>query len=162
METRTWINGLISQGVLCKQYTDKANNCHSRFELFKLASDVNGVRYLCEMQLKGCGLPYEVIKFEFANFINGKCHVEHQTKLGYYSSEIFCGLRKNVIPSRSSIMTFLDCIAEVEVEPYSHLRIFADKNSKLSIRCPDTSVCKVEAWGAGISAPNNVVIINKA
>jgi hypothetical protein len=59
-------------------------------------------------------------------------------------------------------MTFLDCIAEVEVEPYSHLRIFADKNSKLSIKCPDTSVCKVEAWGAEISAPNNVVIINKA
>lgn len=152
-----WIKEVSDTGNLCDDYQGRVRRSVSNKQLFDIATDANGMSYLCEMRAKGHALPYSVIKSRFGNFINGKCVVSHGTK-DPYSSSIYCEHDGEVM-ANTNIMTFLGCKSTVMVGDGSVTYIFADSNTELSVICSSMGKAIVRYWGEKPSAVGDVELI---
>ena len=47
---------------LCDKYSEMWDNCKSKKQLFDLATDSNGIPYICESMVEGWGLTPDFIK----------------------------------------------------------------------------------------------------
>lgn len=145
-----WLNGIIQAGELCSDYENKVNKAVSNKRLMDIVLDANGVSYLCEMSNKGFKLPYEVITGRFNNFINGKYVSSHSRRGGIgYTSEMFCR-HNGKITARTTLLVLLGCDCNVVV-PNNHIvRIYADENTSLDVKCGLNSKAIVEYWSSDL------------
>lgn len=150
MKTIDWLRGIIESGLLCEEYTNKANKVKGKKALFDLVCDSNGVSFLCEMRAKGFPLDYDVIKEEFGRYINGKCKpsFETPTMTSTYTSSLYCNLGgEEAIVVDTTLACLLGCECEVRIAPFNFSRICLDQNSKIKLFCPPTSKVIIETWG---------------
>ena len=68
---------------LCEKYSEMWDNCKSKKQLFDLATDSNGIPYICEAMVDGWGVTPEFISENFKTFINGRYTSQHH---GYTSA----------------------------------------------------------------------------
>lgn len=68
---------------LCEKYSEMWDNCKSKKQLFDLATDSNGIPYICEAMVEGWGVTPEFISDNFKTFINGRYISQHN---GYTSA----------------------------------------------------------------------------
>ena len=68
---------------LCDKYSELWDNCKSKKQLFDLATDSNGIPYICESMVEGWGVTPEFISEKFKTFINGRYISQHN---GYTSA----------------------------------------------------------------------------
>lgn len=156
-----WIDKVVLADELCANYYEKVTKAVSNKRLADLATDANGMTYLCEMEAKGLALPYEVITSRFGNFINGKYIAEHINETGgKYTSAIYC-CYKGEIKGDITLLTLLGCDATIYVEENSIMQIYLDKNSKAKIVCPLNSKALVFYWGRKPICSGDVEIVKE-
>ena len=68
---------------LCEKYSEMWDNCKSKKQLFDLATDSNGIPYICEAMVEGWGVTPDFISEKFKTFINGRYISQHN---GYTSA----------------------------------------------------------------------------
>ena len=68
---------------LCDKYSEMWDNCKSKKQLFDLATDSNGIPYICEAMVEGWGVTPDFISEKFKTFINGGYISQHN---GYTSA----------------------------------------------------------------------------
>ena len=68
---------------LCDKYSELWDNCKSKKQLFDLATDSNGIPYICESMVEGWGVTPDFISEKFKTFINGRYISQHN---GYTSA----------------------------------------------------------------------------
>ena len=68
---------------LCEKYSEMWDNCKSKKQLFDLATDSNGIPYICEAMVEGWGVTPDFISDNFKTFINGRYISQHN---GYTSA----------------------------------------------------------------------------
>lgn len=155
MRFREWIDSVNSN--VCSQYKSRVINSHSKEDFIKLALDVNGGYFLCDMTQKGYGLPYTTILKDFKNYINGNYIAEFTPKKHSFTSTMYCCYADNDSINISTTHTLiLGCKSKIIIQPYDYVHIYADKNCDLDIYCPNTSNAHVEYWeGAKIQINNS-------
>ena len=153
MTFKDWINKVIDSGNLCSEYTDKVHEAKSKKALMDIVLDANGSKFLCEMDENGMALPYETIKKEFGNYINGRYVAEYTTKNGgHYNSSIYCCYEESECLVDTTVATMLGCKTTIMMNDNDYVKIIADKNCELTIKCQESTRCSVEySEGAKIS-----------
>lgn len=152
MKTFDWIQHIIAEGKLCDQYTDKVQKAVSKKALADIALDYNGASFFCEMEQAGYPIDYDVLKKEFAPFINGKYRSEHDTKSGItYTTSLWCRYNDDYeILVDTTVATLLDCELDVVIPENHYTTLFVNKSCKLRIFCMDGAMCNVYYWGDAI------------
>lgn len=145
-----WLNELEERELLCEDYSSRIANAKSKKQLVDLGLDANGISYLCEMQQKGCALPYETILSEFKNFINGNYIFESEPSSDgvTYTCELYCCYHSDDhVDVRTTAVTFLGCVVRLILTPNSVSKIYLDTNSSVEIVCPPSAKSKVYLYG---------------
>lgn len=145
-----WLNELEERGLLCEDYSSRIAKAKSKRQLVDLGLDANGISYLCEMQQKGCPLPYETILSEFKNFINGNYIFESEPNDNgaTYTCELYCCYSSDDhVDVRTTAITFLGCVARIILNPNSVSKIYLDTNCKVEIICPPSAKSQVYLYG---------------
>lgn len=144
---KDWLNKIIEADKLCSQYIDKVQVARNKKQIADIGLDANGASYLCKMKSLGYELPYEVIKEEFAPFINGRYIAKLASKNGgEYSSATYCEFGEKTVIIESTITTFLGCSLDVYVLDYGYSQLYVDKNCKINIHCGKGAQCVVDFW----------------
>lgn len=144
---KDWLNKIIEADKLCSQYIDKVQVARNKKQIADIGLDANGACYLCKMQSLGYELPYEVIKKEFAPFINGRYIAKLASKNGgEYSSATYCEFDEKTVIINATITTFLGCSLAVYIPEYSYSQLYVDGGSKITIHCPKNAHCMVDFW----------------
>lgn len=148
-----WIDKVISNGKLCEEYTAKVGDARSKKALMDIVLDANGCKFLCEMDENGIALPYETIKREFGAYINGRYVAEYTAKNGgHYNSSIYCCYEEGECLVETTVATMLGCKTTIVMNDNDYVKIIADKNCDLTIKCQESTRCSVEySDGAKIS-----------
>lgn len=148
-----WIDKVISNGKLCEEYTAKVDDARSKKALMDIVLDANGCKFLCEMDENGISLPYETIKREFGAYINGRYVAEYTSKNGIrYNSSIYCCYDGVECLIGTTVATMLGCKTTIVMNDNDYVKIIADRNCDLVIKCQDSTRCSVEySDGAKIS-----------
>lgn len=156
MNYKEWMSNIQSSGNLCSSYCDKVNGALSKKNIVDVVLDSNGVSFLMEMQSKGFELPYDVILGEFGNYINGKYVAEFKNEKGNgYKSCIYCCYEYDINVT-TTLVSILGCNSDVYIRDNSVVRLYLDKNCKVRIHCPSSSLCMVEYWkGAEVEVIGN-------
>lgn len=145
-----WLNELEERELLCEDYSSRIAKAKSKKQLVDLGLDANGISYLCEMQQKGCALPYETILSEFKNFINGNYIFESEPSNDgvTYTCELYCCYHSDDhVDVRTTAVTFLGCVVRLILTPNSVSKIYLDTNSSVEIVCPPSAKSKVYLYG---------------
>ena len=162
-----WINNIIGKGLLCKEYTDKLVQAHSKLKIMDIVLDANGVSWLPEMDSKGYPLPYDTILREFKSYINGNYIAEFKNEQGggYTSSLYCCYSESDTVDVTSTLAVFLGCSGtKIQVRENSVTHLYIDKNCDVSVFCPDSSHVYIDCWpNANVKVSGNVnnVIIKR-
>lgn len=153
MTFKDWIDKVIDSGNLCEEYTDKVHEAKSKKALMDIVLDANGSKFLVEMDEHGISLPYDTIKREFGAYINGRYVSEYTTKNGgHYNSSIYCCYEESECLVDTTVATMLGCKTTIVMNDNDYVKIIADKNCELTIKCQDSTRCSVEySEGAKIS-----------
>ena len=153
MTFKEWIDKVISSGNLCDEYTNKVYDAKSKKALMDLCLDPNGVKFICEMDEHGITLPYETIKKEFGAFLNARYVAEYTSKNGVsYTSSIYCCYEEDECIVGTTLVTMLGCKTTIVMNDNDYVKIIADKNCDLTIKCQESTRCSVEySDGANIS-----------
>lgn len=156
-----WIDKVVLADELCAKYYDKVQKSVSNKQLVDLATDSNGISYLCETSAKGLPLPYEVITSRFGSFINGRYVAQHEsTKDGSYDSKIYCCYQGD-IEGNTTLLAVLGCNGTVLVEENHIMQIYVDKNSTMKVVCPLSSKAIVHYWGKKPICSGNIELIKE-
>lgn len=153
MTFQEWIDKVISNGKLCEEYTGKVYDAKSKKALMDIVLDANGSKFLCEMDEHGMTLPYDTIKREFGAYINGRYIAEYTTKRGgRYNSSVYCCYNDDECLVETTIVTMLGCKTTIVMNDNDYVRIIADKNCDLIVKCQESTRCSVEySEGAKVS-----------
>lgn len=156
-----WIDKVVLADELCAKYYDRVQKSVSNKQLVDLATDSNGISYLCETSAKGLPLPYEVITSRFSSFINGRYVAQHRsTDGGNYDSKIYCCYQGD-IKGDTTLLAVLGCTANIIVNDNHIMQIYVDKNSAVKVDCPLNSKAIVHYWGKKPKYSGNVELIKE-
>lgn len=140
MKFTDWIDNIIESGNLCDEYIEKVRKAISKKQIMDIVLDANGQTFLCEMQNKNIGLPYETIINEFGNYINGRYIATIDNK---YTSTLYCcyGMG-NEVTIESTITIFLGCSnLHIKIPSNQRCELTFDRNcNNIVIDCPKTSI----------------------
>lgn len=115
---------------LCKEYTDKWDECKDKKDLINTVLDSNGVEFLCDGVQFKWGLTSKFIKENFADFINGNYLCKNPKG---YSTELFCKYQGE-INVRSTIVVVIDSTVTLIVPPNAFVKVYAVGRSQFHIR----------------------------
>lgn len=150
MRYSDWLNEIQKNGNLCGAYSEKVNSAMNKLQLINLALDTNGINYLQEMQSKGFPLPYSVLTNDFYPYINGKYTAEFKNENNRgYTSCMYCCWQDDIYVE-TTLVTVLNCDCNIHIGNNSVVRIYLDKNCKVRIFCPKSSICMVDYWGDAV------------
>lgn len=150
MTFNEWINAIMSNGMLCSEYTDKVKKAFSKKQLMDIVMDANGLNYLAEMEQRGYPLPYETILKEFNGYINGRYTYESKpNQRGHtYTTEIYCCYNdEDHIDVNTTAISLLGCKTTLNIDKFKIVSIYLDTNCDVKINCPEMTSCNVYKYG---------------
>lgn len=160
-----WIDELVSNNLLCKEYQKKFNDAQSKKQIMDIVLDANGVSFMQEMQSCGHAFPYNDILDQFGAYLNGRYVYHHGFGKYEYSSAMYCCYcGDNVVVSTTSVAVLGCCGTTFEIKDYDVAKLYVDSNSDITIKCNGHSKCYVDLWKGGkvsIEGDNNNVIITE-
>lgn len=96
---------------LCDEYKRRWNACKNSADFAKLASNIEGMRFMADSSAYGWGLSTEFLSSFLKDHINGKAVIEQDG----YTGEIYVGF-KGKTKINATLTLFIDCDCEVEVD----------------------------------------------
>ena len=126
---------------LCDKYSELWDGCNTKKQLFDLATDSNGIPYICKSMVEGWGVTPEFISEKFKTFVNGRYISQHN---GYtsamYVEKFFI---EPLLVSTTNVIV-IACEGVIEVPENTICNIFiVDSDVVVS----GTGVCYVKAYG---------------
>lgn len=126
---------------LCEKYSELWDGCNTKKQLFDLATDSNGIPYICKSMVEGWGVTPEFISEKFKTFINGRYISQHN---GYtsvmYVEKFFI---EPLVVSTTNVIV-IACEGVIEVPENTVCNIFiVDSDVVVS----GNGVCYVKAYG---------------
>ena len=126
---------------LCEKYSEMWDNCKSKKQLIDLATDSNGIPYVCESIVEGWGVTPEFISENFKTFINGRYVSQHN---GYTSAMYVERFFVEPVVVKTTNLVVIACEGVIEVPENTVCNIFIVE-SDVVIR--GTGVCYVKTYG---------------
>ena len=157
METINWINKLVEEGSVCKEYADRIKEAKSKKDFFDFACEVDGAKFLTKQSWLRKDLPLESIAKDFKNFINGKCKPELKGKIsdGTYTSSIYCLYNEDLVLD-TTVTVLLGYCGKITVRENSTVIIIADNTTEFCLDCDTLKGSKAMMYG-GMIAPEEVI-----
>lgn len=157
METINWINRLIEEGSVCKEYADRIRDAKSKKDFFDFACEVEGAKFLTKQLWLRKDLSLETIAKEFKNFINGKCKPELKGIGGSstYTSSLYCLYNEDLVLDTTVTVLFGYC-GKITVRENSTVIIIADNTTEFCLDCDTSKGSKAIMYG-GMIAPEEVI-----
>ena len=126
---------------LCDKYSELWDNCKSKKQLFDLATDSNGIPYICESMVEGWGITPDFISEKFKTFINGRYISQHN---GYtsamYAEKFFI---EPLVVSTTNVIV-MACEGAIEIPENIVCNLFI-VNSDVMVS--GSGVCYVKTYG---------------
>ena len=126
---------------LCEKYSELWDNCKSKKQLFDLATDSNGIPYICEAMVEGWGVTPDFISEKFKTFINGRYISQHN---GYtsamYVEKFFI---EHLVVSTTNVIV-MACEGAIEIPENIVCNLFI-VNSDVMVS--GSGVCYVKTYG---------------
>lgn len=134
METINWINRLIEEGSVCKEYADRIRDAKSKKDFFYFACEVEGAKFLTKQLWLRKDLSLETIAKEFKNFINGKCKpvLKSRSSDDTYTSSFYCDYDED-IEVDTTVTVLLGCCSKIKVKDGNVAIIIADNSTHYCI-----------------------------
>lgn len=157
METINWINRLIEEGSVCKEYADRIRDAKSKKDFFDFACEVEGAKFLTKQSWLRKDLPLESIAKDFKNFINGKCKLELKGIDGSstYTSSLYCLYNEDLVLD-TTVTVLLGYCGKITVRENSTVIIIADNTTEFCLDCDTSKGSKAIMYG-GMIAPEEVI-----
>lgn len=157
METINWINRLIEEGSVCKEYADRIRDAKSKKDFFDFACEVEGAKFLTKQLWLRKDLSLETIAKEFKNFINGKCNLELKGIDGSstYTSSLYCLYNEDLVLD-TTVTVLLGYCGKITVRENSTVIIIADNTTEFCLDCDTSKGSKAIMYG-GMIAPEEVI-----
>ena len=126
---------------LCDKYSELWDGCNTKKQLFDLATDSNGIPYICKSMVEGWGVTPEFISEKFKTFINGRYISQHN---GYTSSMYVEKFFIEPLVVSTTNVIVIACEGVIEVPENTICNIFiVDSDVFVS----GNGVCYVKAYG---------------
>ncbi len=158
----------IREGDVCDGYKERLNEASTLKEVMDIAMDVNGMEWLCFQS------QYSYFDFRDAllhlapSFINGKHTASYMNDKGNgYTTSLYVGdkdVKRTDVEVDSTIACFLRMSADVYIRKNNFVRIYADKDTSITLHLDKNAKCEVNVSGNGIvliddkSESSNVLI----
>ena len=126
---------------LCEKYSEMWDNCKSKKQLFDLATDSNGIPYICEAMVEGRGDTPEFISENFKTFINGRYISQHK---GYTSAMYVERFFIEPLVAKTTNVVIMACEGVVEIPENVVCNLFI-VNSNVVVS--GSGVCYVKTYG---------------
>lgn len=126
---------------LCDKYSELWDNCTTKKQLIDLATDSNGIPYICEAMVEGWGITPEFISEKFKTFVNGRYISQHTG----YTSELY--VEKFFIEplvARTTNLVIMGCEGVVHIPNGIVCNLFI-VNSNISVT--GSGICYVQTYG---------------
>ena len=126
---------------LCDKYSELWDGCNTKKQLFDLATDSNGIPYICKSMVEVWGVTPEFISEKFKTFVNGRYISQHN---GYTSSMYVEKFFIEPLVVSTTNVIVIACEGVIEVPENTICNIFiVDSDVVVS----GTGVCYVKAYG---------------
>lgn len=126
---------------LCEKYSEMWDNCKSKKQLFDLATDSNGIPYICEAMVDGWGVTPEFISENFKTFINGRYTSQHH---GYTSAMYIERFFIEPLVAKTTNLVIIACEGVVNIPEDVVCNLFI-VNSDVVLS--GSGVCYVKTYG---------------
>lgn len=126
---------------LCEKYSEMWDNCKSKKQLFDLATDSNGIPYICEAMVEGWGVTPDFISEKFKTFINGRYISQHN---GYTSAMYVEKFFIEPLVVKTTNLVVIACEGVIEVPDNTVCNLFVVESDVAVI---GDGVCYVKAYG---------------
>ena len=126
---------------LCEKYSEMWDNCKSKKQLFDLATDSNGIPYICEAMVDGWGVTPEFISENFKTFINGRYTSQHH---GYTSAMYVERFFIEPLVAKTTNLVIIACEGVVNIPENVVCNLFI-VNSDVVVS--GSGVCYVKTYG---------------
>ena len=126
---------------LCEKYSEMWDNCKSKKQLFDLATDSNGIPYICEAMVDGWGVTPEFISENFKTFINGRYTSQHH---GYTSAMYVERFFIEPLVAKTTNLVIIACEGVVNI-PEDVVCNLSIVNSNVVVS--GSGVCYVKTYG---------------
>ena len=115
---------------LCDRYKGEWDSCTTPRELYDMATDINGLEYLCDATTFGWGGPFDCnyIKERFSDFVNGA----YKRDKDGYTTALYCAY-EGLVTARDTVVCLLDCKGSVIVPPNEFVTIMVGAGSDVYI-----------------------------
>ena len=126
---------------LCDKYSEMWDNCKSKKQLFDLATDSNGIPYICEAMVEGWGVTPDFISEKFKTFVNGRYISQHN---GYTSAMYVEKFFIEPLVVKTTNLVVIACEGVIEVPENTVCNLFVVESDVSVI---GNGVCYVKAYG---------------
>lgn len=136
---------------LCEKYSELWDNCKSKKQLFDLATDSNGIPYICEAMVEGWGVTPEFISKNFKTFINGRYISQHN---GYTSAMYVEKFFIEPLEANTTNLIVMACEGVIEI-PENVVCNLSIVNSDVVVS--GSGVCYVKEYGSNEIKYNDTI-----
>ena len=136
---------------LCDKYSELWDNCKSKKQLFDLATDSNGIPYICEAMVEGWGVTPDFISEKFKTFINGRYISQHN---GYTSAMYVEKFFIEPLVANTTNLIVMACEGVIEIPENVVCNLFI-VNSDVVVY--GSGVCYVKEYGSNEIKYNDTV-----
>ena len=126
---------------LCDKYSELWDNCKTKKQLIDLATDSNGIPYVCESMAEGWGVTPEFISENFKTFINGRYTSQHN---GYTSAMYVERFFIEPLVAKTTNLVIIACEGVVNI-PEDVVCNLSIVNSNVVVS--GSGVCYVKTYG---------------
>src|SRR5574344_1854404 len=126
-------------------------NCKSKKQLFDLATDSNGIPYICESMVEGWGITPDFISENFKTFINGTYISQHN---GYTSAMFIEKFFIEPLVANTTNLIVMACEGVIEI-PENVVCNLSIVNSNVVVS--GSGVCYVKEYGSNEIKYNDTI-----
>lgn len=126
---------------ICEKYSELLDGCNTKKQLFDLATDSNGIPFICEAMVDGWSVTPELISENFKTFINGRYISQHK---GYTSAMYVERFFIEPLVAKTTNVVIMACEGVVEIPENVVCNLFI-VNSNVVVS--GYGVCYVKTYG---------------
>ena len=126
---------------LCDKYSERWDSCNTKKQLFDLATDSNGIPYICAAMVEGWGVTPDFISEKFKTFINGRYVSQHE---GYTSAMYVERFFIEPLVAKTTNLVIIACEGVVDI-PEDVVCNLVIVNSDVMVS--GSGVCYVKTYG---------------
>ena len=164
-EVKQWLQNIYNQGFICHNYKNRIERANTKEDLFKIVCDSNGVSFLQSLECNDVDIPFDMLKFKFKNYINGKNKPvyigRHNEK---YTSCLYLNCDEKLINIDTSLVSFINYSGVINIKKDMYCGIVLSKNCDVEINIFGDTKIKIYAFNKARFSVNgdiNRVIIEK-